>query len=282
MDTTTEAHNTHLSYFLNKDQFPSLTLNDAFLSILSEAIYALVQQRSTRDSELSKTIWWRRSNDQIFKWGRGLGTKSWKILRIRWWREQLQWRRRWIEADENDVDDDDDDDHEDDDEVDDKDEGDDEEETDDGDTESDTENEEVDPWDKLREEVISDLVSAWEEQVQENLHNGLPKDDAQVEGSKRLLPVYRRKLRELYLHDLRWSRLENWSSAQEGYENITYFMEDDGMDYMEDIEAAISKRKYLLNSLFDLEHFLKDTLSTEDDHFPYEARKRKYCESWYT
>ena len=32
-------------------------------------------------------------------------------------------------------------------------------------------------------------------------------------------------------------------------------MEEDGMDYTEAVEAAISKRKYLLNSLFDLEHF---------------------------
>ena len=39
------------------------------------------------------------------------------------------------------------------------------EETDDGDTENGTENEEVDPWDKLREEVISDLNSSWEREL---------------------------------------------------------------------------------------------------------------------
>lgn len=60
-----------------------------------------------------------------------------------------------------------------------------------------------------------------------------------------------------------------------------YFMEDDGMDYMEDIEVVISKWKYLLNSLFDLEYFFKDMLLIEDDYFLYEVRKRKYCESWY-
>ena len=54
------------------------------------------------------------------------------------------------------------------------------------------------------------------------------------------------------------------------------------MDYTEALEAAISKRKYLLNSLFDLEHFPKDTELTEDNDFSYEARKRKYCENWYT
>ena len=47
---------------------------------------------------------------------------------------------------------------------------------------------------KLREEVINDLYSAWEEQVQENLRQGLQNDDAEVQASNRLLPVYRRKL----------------------------------------------------------------------------------------
>ena len=55
------------------------------------------------------------------------------------------------------------------------------------------------------------------------------------------------------------------------------FMEDDEMDYTEAVEAAISKRKYLLNSLFDLEHFpTEDLASTEDDDFTYEPMKRKY------
>ena len=63
--------------------------------------------------------------------------------------------------------------------------------TDNGETGSDTENDEVDPWDKPREEVINDLNSAWEEQVQENLRQGLQKDDAEIQASNRLLPVYR-------------------------------------------------------------------------------------------
>ena len=48
---------------------------------------------------------------------------------------------------------------------DDEEEGDGEEETDNGETGSDTEHDEVDPWDKLREEAINDLNSAWEEEV---------------------------------------------------------------------------------------------------------------------
>ena len=153
------------------------------------------------------------------------------------------------------------------------------EETDDGDIESGTENEEVDPWDKLREEVISDLNSAWEGQVQENLHQGLPKDDAQVQAANHLLPVYRKKLR----HYVRWYHdLKTDPVHKKVMQTIRSFKDDDDMDYTEAVEAAISKRKYLLNSLFDLEHFPKDTELTEDNDFSYEARKRKYCENWYT
>ncbi|XP_044180355.1 acidic leucine-rich nuclear phosphoprotein 32 family member B-like [Acropora millepora] len=47
------------------------------------------------------------------------------------------------------------------------------EETNNGETGSHTENEEVDTWD-IREEAISDMNSAWEEEVQENLCQGLP------------------------------------------------------------------------------------------------------------
>ena len=37
------------------------------------------------------------------------------------------------------------------------------------------------------------------------------------------------------------------------------FMEDDEVEYTEAVEAAVSKPKYLLSSLFDLEDIPKDT-----------------------
>ena len=48
-------------------------------------------------------------------------------------------------------------------------------------------------------------------------------------------------------------------------QTIRSFKDDDDMDYAEPVEAVMSKRKYLLNSLFDLEHFPKDTELTEDN-----------------
>ena len=47
------------------------------------------------------------------------------------------------------------------------------------------------------------------------------------------------------------------------------------MEYTEAVEAAVSKRKYLLNSLFDLKDIPKDT-STDNVNSTYEARKRKF------
>ena len=178
-----------------------------------------------------------------------------------------------LDEDEDDGDDDDDDD-------DDENESESNEETDEDEqnVDSDTENETVDPWEKLREEVIDDLNSAQEEQVEEYLRQGLSKDDAQAQASNLLLPVYRKKLRHLYLHYLRWyHNLKTDSVHRKVMKTLRNFMEDDEMEYTEAVEAAVSKRKYLLNSLFDLEDITKET-STDDDNVTFEARKRKFYE----
>ena len=94
------------------------------------------------------------------------------------------------------------------------------------------------------------------------------------------LPVYRKKLRHLYLQYLRWFHdLKTEPVHKKVMKTLRCFIEDDEMDYTEAVEAAISKRKYLLNSLFDLEHFpTEDPASTVDGDFTYEPMnsKRKY------
>jgi len=86
------------------------------------------------------------------------------------------------------------------DEDEDEDEDDNEEEEEKEEEDEEAENDDTDPWDKLRGEVINHLNSTWEEQVEENVTQGLPKDVAEVEASNLLLPVYRKGLRNLYLH----------------------------------------------------------------------------------
>ena len=142
-----------------------------------------------------------------------------------------------------------------------------------------TQSDKVDPWDKLPNEVNSVLNAAWEEQVEENLSQGLPKHVAQVQASNSLLPIYRKKLRNLYGQYLRWYHdLKNDPVHKKVMKTLRSFMEEDEMEYAEAVEAATSKRKYLLNTLFDQEDFPKDASNDEED-FTYEARKRKHYET---
>ena len=108
------------------------------------------------------------------------------------------------------------------------------------------------------------MNSTWEEQVQENQFQGYPNDDAQVPASNHLLPVYREKLPHLYLQYLRWyHELKTDPVHKKVMKRLRRFMEYDEMDYMDAVAAAVSKRKYLLNRLFDLQHFPEDTASTK-------------------
>ena len=118
--------------------------------------------------------------------------------------------------------------------------------------------------------------------MEEKIRQGLPKDDAQARAGSLLLPVAAKKLRHLYLQYIRWYHdLKTNQVHKKVMKTLRSFMEDDEMEYTKAAEAAVSKRKYLLNSLFDQEHTPKET-STEDDNLTYEARKRMFYERLYT
>ena len=90
--------------------------------------------------------------------------------------------------------------------------------------------------------------------------SGLPKDDAQAQACSLLLPVAAKKLRHLYLQYLRWyHNLKTNQVRKKVMKTLRSFKADDEMEYTEAAEAAVSKRKYLLNSLFDLEHTPRHT-----------------------
>ena len=173
-----------------------------------------------------------------------------------------------------------------DDNVDDQDEMEDEEEefSDEEDSISAVEDDDTDPWDKLREEAVNDLNAAWEEQVEQYITQGLQKDDAELQASSLLLPAYRKRLRIFYLQYLKWFHaLKTDPVHKKVMTTLRRFMDDDGMDFAEAAEAAISKRKYLLNRLIEYEDDYKENLSdNESDEISHKAgRKRKYHESQY-
>ena len=189
-------------------------------------------------------------------------------------------------TDEHDEDTQDDYDDNVDDNVDDQDEMEDEEEefSDEEDSTSAVEDDDTDPWDKLREEAVNDLNAAWEEQVEQYITQGLQKDDAELQASSLLLPAYRKRLRIFYLQYLKWFHaLKTDPVHKKVMTTLRRFMDDDGMDFAEAAEAAISKRKYLLNRLIEYEDDYKENLSdNESDEISHKAgRKRKYHESQY-
>ena len=187
-------------------------------------------------------------------------------------------------TDEHDEDTQDDYDDNVDDNVDDQDEMEDEEEefSDEEDSTSAAEDDDTDPWDKLREEAVNDLNTTWEEQVEQYITQGLQKDDAELQASSLLLPAYRKRLRIFYLQYLKWFHaLKTDPVHKKVMTTLRRFMDDDGMDFAEAAEAAISKRKYLLNRLIEYEDDYKENLSdNESDEISHKAgRKRKYHES---
>ena len=187
-------------------------------------------------------------------------------------------------TDEHDEDTQDDYDDDVDDNVDDQDEMEDEEEefSDEEDSTSAAEDDDTDPWDKLREEAVNDLNTTWEEQVEQYITQGLQKDDAELQASSLLLPAYRKRLRIFYLQYLKWFHaLKTDPVHKKVMTTLRRFMDDDGMDFAEAAEAAISKRKYLLNRLIEYEDDYKENLSdNESDEISHKAgRKRKYHES---
>ena len=87
------------------------------------------------------------------------------------------------EEQEDEYDDNEDIDNEDEDEDEDEDESDDGGKDDAEEEDEEAENDDTDPWDKLHGEVIKHLNSTWDEQVEEKVTQGLPKDVAKVEPS---------------------------------------------------------------------------------------------------
>ena len=92
-------------------------------------------------------------------------------------------------------------------------------------------------------------------------------------------PFTEKKLWNLYGHYLRWyHELKNdpvHKKVMKGYDYVALWKR---MKW-NTVEAATSKWKYLLNSLFDLDDFPKDTSNDEED-FPYEAGKRKHYQTF--
>ena len=84
--------------------------------------------------------------------------------------------------------------------------------------------------------------------IQTRRHMGRERDD---EVFNALIPVYGRKLRGLYLHCLHWfEHLKHDRVHKDVMKTRHRFMEEDSMDVEEATDAAVERRKFLLNRMF--------------------------------
>ena len=121
---------------------------------------------------------------------------------------------------------------------------------DDGSVGSDEDEECENPWKKLKPEVVDALDPLLQKQSEPYLEKGVSQDIAAAKAMNDLLPAYRKKLRSVYLHYLKLYRcLKQDPIHRQVIKTLRKFMDEDDMDYEGASEAAVNKRKFLLNNL---------------------------------
>ena len=128
-------------------------------------------------------------------------------------------------------------------------------------------------------DTVNNLNTAWEEQVKQYTMQGLLKNDAEHRASSLLLPAYRKRLRVLYLDYLKWHQgLKTYSVHKQVMKTLHRFMDDEEMDYAEAAEAAINKRKYLLNRLIKYEDVSEETSNdNENEELSHTTARKRKC-----
>ena len=108
-----------------------------------------------------------------------------------------------------------------------------------------------DPWETLRQEVEESLSSTYDKKVNKFLKEGVSETMAEAKAFNALFPVYRRKLQGLYLHYLHWfERLRHDPMHSDVMKTRHRFTEEDSMDVEEVKDAAVERRKFIMNRMF--------------------------------
>ena len=98
-----------------------------------------------------------------------------------------------------------------------------------------------------------------------------------VAEANALLSVFRGKLRRLYLHYLKWfRRLKRDPVHKEVMKTLRRFMDEkEGMDYEEATDAAVDRRKFLLNRIFRPQPVPKNEEEEEEEEEGEEGKTTK-------
>ena len=108
------------------------------------------------------------------------------------------------------------------------------------------------PWEILRQDVEESLSLTSDKKVNTFLEERVSETIAEAKAFNVLLPVYRRKLRGLHLNYLHWfERLKHDPVHKDVKKTRRRFMEEDSMDVEEATVAAVERREFLLNRMFE-------------------------------
>ena len=123
-------------------------------------------------------------------------------------------------------------------------------EVDNSDTDNETEDA-SDPWLPIREAAFERNMTEYETLIENFSDEGLGEEEAKSKAYVHILPKLRKDLQNVYLERLLWiQQLKRDPVHKEVMETRDRFINEDGFDSKEAIEAAIDKRKFLLKRLF--------------------------------
>ena len=133
------------------------------------------------------------------------------------------------------------------------------------DSETETEEEEADPWMSMVEEAMQKHKAAFQEMKMNLTHSGLDEQTAGETAYSNIPPELQKELRIIYLQRLQWIQQQKKDPV---YKKIIQtkdtFVNDDDFDPEEAIEAAINKRKFLINRHFKDYNFTEDSDDEQD------------------
>ena len=113
------------------------------------------------------------------------------------------------------------------------------------------EEEHVDPWSRIQNEVCNRHEAQLEALINEYEQNGDSPEVARIKAENALLPVYRKELRKVFLEFLQWMHaMKKDPTFRKVMETRQDLKDREGYDWLESTELAIDKRKFLLNRLF--------------------------------
>ena len=107
------------------------------------------------------------------------------------------------------------------------------------------------PWSTIQDEALARHEEKLENLIHELQENGHTSESAEAQAHNRMLPVYRKELRNILLNKLEWMHeIKKDPYYRKIMKTRQELMDIDGYDWMEATEAAIHRRKFLLNILF--------------------------------